>query len=526
MDSLFYIYLKIIKNKFKKALKRPVFYLCALGAIAYISMLAVFLLKVIPQLGIDKPIYFVLLVSASTLYLEPTSFIAFAKRKGLLFYPSDIHFIFPSPIHPKLVLLYAYSKQLCVNFIVSIAIFLIGIISFHIPFSTMLLYFLFTLSMGNLLEGSLVVFLYGNERFSQTFLRNLARILWLFVGALVVVGILLIKTQGFSLAIFEEYLSSPLLQWIPIFGWNVAIIRLILIGPTLVNVICSILYIVTVLTLFVFAYRMNCTGEYYEYAMKFADDYQEVKTKKSKGETAFLGKKTQYKVAHINYVGNGAKAIFYRQLLEYKKNRFFIFGMPSVLSLGGGLLIVYLLYIGEITATPSFKYYIAPLLMMYLNLIFTGYQTKWAKELENPYTFLIPDTPIRKLWYATIIEHVRGAFNGLLAATPIVIILRLPLWYIPLYIILNVAIQATKLYSETVCEVLLGNTLGKTIKTLLRTLITWAIIGIVVPICMLGTLVYNGALGLTFATLYLLLMAILLAYVGASVFERMEMIGE
>ena len=66
---------------------------------------------------------------------------------------------------------------------------------------------------------------------------------------------------------------------------------MIFVGPTLINVIGTILYGISAVIFFVLAYRMDCQGGFYEDAMKFADDYAEARAKSKKGEVAVLGKK-------------------------------------------------------------------------------------------------------------------------------------------------------------------------------------------------------------------------------------------
>ena len=59
-------------------------------------------------------------------------------------------------------------------------------------------------------------------------------------------------------------------------------------------------------------------------AAKFADDYAEMKARKNNGEMVMsIGKKKKFKRASVEYKASGAKAIFYRQLLEYKKEKWF-----------------------------------------------------------------------------------------------------------------------------------------------------------------------------------------------------------
>ena len=82
---------------------------------------------------------------------------------------------------------------------------------------------------------------------------------------------------------------------IPFVGWNIAFYRLILLGPTMLNLIGSALYLVSALGIFLIVWRMPCDGGYYEDAAKFADDYAEMRRKKTNGELVTgVGEKKHY----------------------------------------------------------------------------------------------------------------------------------------------------------------------------------------------------------------------------------------
>lgn len=65
----------------------------------------------------------------------------------------------------------------------------------------------------------------------------------------------------------------------------------------------------------------------YEDAAKFADDYAEMRRRKVNGEMVMsMGeKKKRFRRVKDTYKGTGAKAIFYRQLLEYKRKSILYF---------------------------------------------------------------------------------------------------------------------------------------------------------------------------------------------------------
>lgn len=522
MESLIYLYVRSFKNRLIKALHKPVTYIYLILGIAYACLIIFGVGTMFEEWNMASPEGFALLLSGMTCFFLPTNIVTYAKRKGLLFRPSDVHFVFTSPVSPKLVLLYAQVKQYLLNLLMVLLLVIAGIALFHIPVWKMLVYFLLSFVVENILETSLMVCLYGNERLSEKTVRLLCRLLYLVLAALVLFGGYLYFFEVKSLSVITVFLEHPVLQCIPIVGWNIAFIRMLILGPTTLNVICTALYCISAAGLLFAARKMQCTGGYYEDAMKFADDYQEARNRQKKGEAAKLWKKEKYRRAKVTYKGYYSKAIFYRQLLEYKKKRFFIFGGTTLACLIVGVAVGYMAFTETGMDLQMKQFFLVPIASAYVTFIFSGYLTKWAKEMESPYTYLIPDKPIRKLWYATLIEHIRSAADGLLVTLPAALVLGLPLGYILLNVLFYVCLQANKLYFSVLSESLLGNVLGNTGKTILRMVGQMIVITIAVVIAAVVTIAVNFTAGFLAMCLYMLVMAALVALGGSVAFAKME----
>ena len=177
---------------------------------------------------------------------------------------------------------------------------------------------------------------------------------------------------------------------------------------------------------------------------------------------------------------------------------------------------------GDAMQSALWRHYLIPGILMYLGFIFSGYKTRWAKELENPYVFLIPDSGFKKMWYATVIDHIRAAVHGLLFVVPAMIGMRISWWYLPVYLVMQVCMNAVFLYSNTVCRYLLGNVVGDTLLRSLHMIIAWLVILVALPIAILVTTLAGIAPGLLAGSLYLLILAVLLAWAGSASFVRME----
>lgn len=522
MNSLFYLKKRTFVNKLKKALKRPMTYVSAVGILVYLAMILWSFGMMADEFGLNNPASFATVLSILVFWIMPADIISYSKRKGLVFKPSEVHFVFPSPENPKRVLLMASIRNYIVLAVFGLFFAVFGIVMIGVDPWRMLLYFLFFGVLENILEGSMIIICYGNQTLPKSFFKVLSIVLYALMGVMVIVAVALLYFRGFEFGVIHEYLTFPVVQAIPVVGWAIAFIHLILVGPTTVNVICTVCYIVTVAVLALYAWRMKCTGEYYEDAMAFAEELEIRRKKAQKGEMN-IGSRKKLKKAHVEYKGLYAKAIYYRQLLEYKKNRFFIFGGNSLLFLLLGVLVAFLAATTDMMDEfGTGKAFVIPALTAYMVLIFSGYLTKWSKELENPYTYLIPDSGLKKLWYSTKIEHIRAIVDGCLITLPGAVVMKLDPLTTVLTILLYVCLNANKLYLNMLSEALLGNVLGNTGKTLLRSLMQGiAMLGAIIMAIVCGIFIGIDA---GFIGMILMTLAITagVAVGAATCFDRME----
>lgn len=522
MNSLLYVLKMENKNRLLKNLRRPGFYLLLLFIAFYIYQMVTVANTWVKQSGNNTPEFFVMGLTVLLLYLNPANYSAFAKRKGIQFQPSHVHLMFSSPISPKLMLMFSHLKMMGISFLLEIAVIAAGVFLFRIPAFHILLYFLCISCFNSIVEFALVICLYGNERIPERMMALIAKIFWVVLFILIAVpGAYLLK-NGFSFANILYCLNSDWVCYFPVFGWLIACIRLVILGPSTAAVIGSFCYFIYGAVLILAAWKMKCTGEYYEDAMKFADDYQKLVEKKKKGDVSTnIGKRLRRDIS-VTYKGSGAKAIFYRQLLEYRKSKFFFFSVTTLLYLGIGVGYAILYSTGRIRVSGVGKYYAILGIMAYLVLIFGQMQTKWEKELENPYIYLIPAGPFSKLLYATILDHMKTACEVLLLALPYCFVMKVPWYYMLLIVVTGVIAKAVKLYSDTICRLLMANHFGDTVRQILRMLIAWTLIGIAVPIGVVCHIFGGPFLALGAADIYLLVAAIMLMIASSGAFARME----
>lgn len=527
MKGLAYLYQRTILNRVKKALKRPAAYLMAVFILLYVLLIWNSINTMMADGDFNSTENYVTILSILVYLLIPANLISYARRRGLLFRPSEVHFVFSSPVSPKKVLMFAGVKSFSVNILIGTVIAVAGAIWFEASLLQAFMCFLFFVVFESILEASAIIFCYGNEKLPEVFFKGLVAAMYLFMGAVVAAAAFLMITRDPSFGLLQEFFSMAAIQLVPVVGWNIAAFRLIFLGPDTVSLVGTALFLVSTALMFLAAWRMECTGAYYEDAMKFADEYQERRAKQKKGIASipWLEKHRKFRQASVEYKGTGAKAIYFRQMLEYKKNPTFIFGWNTLLCLGIGVLIGAVSYFNGLGEELGMaKIFIIPGISSYMVFLFSGYATKWSKELENAYTYLIPDTPLRKVWYATKIEHIRSLADGILITLPGAVMLGISPLMAALTVLMYVCLQANRLYYGMMADALIGNSLGSTGRTLLKMLLQMMALSVaIVPTITVGVLA-----GVEMGFFVLIVVMTALTFAGAAVasisFRRMEVL--
>lgn len=473
MGAVGYLYRRILYNRIKTALRKPVTYFYLVLILFYMTAVPMSLKMTVDTLGADSAGGLVTVLTVFALWTIPANLIAYAKRKGLVYRNSDVHFLFPAPVNPKQVLLYAHLRTLAMQLILNLFVIVCGKVLFHAEGWRLAVYFVFSIFIENLLEGSIMMLLYGSEHLGEKQRSLVVKSAYGLAGILVLIGILAYFRGGLSMQTVADYLHSDLLQLVPVIGWYIAVLHLLFLGATSVNVAGTICYFLSVAAVLAAARKMKCTGDFYEDAMKFAEDYEEVLESRRQGNTQRrLGRKQKFGRARVNWNGRGARALFYRQLLEYKKSRYFIFDGGTVVAVLAGAAVAYLyLREGGFGALEMYAPFVLPVVSAYVIFIFTALNGKWAKELLSPYTYMIPDTVFNKLINATAMQHIQSLLNACLITLPGAIAMRLSPLVTALAIVFYVVLSANKLYALAVAEAVCGSTLGRFGRQLLQMLI-------------------------------------------------------
>ncbi len=524
MGAIGYLYKKTLINKTKTALRKPVTYFYIALLLFYLFMLPFSLRMFAAQMGGDSPEGMTAVLTVIAFWLIPGNLIAYAKRRGLVYRNSDVHFLFPSPVSPKRVLLYAHLRTLVAQVLINVFAAVCGGIVFGVELWRLALYFFFSLVVENLLEGSLMLLLYGSERLGEKRRGAVVKGAYGLLVILAAMGIYWYFQEGLSLRAVSSFLHSDMVQMVPFVGWYIGVLHLLFMGATTVNVAAAAAYGLLLAAVVAAAWRMRCIGAFYEDAMKFAEDYEEVVKSRRQGDTQKkLGKKQKFGKAHVTWKGQGARALFYRQLLEYKKSKYFLFDTSTFMALVAGIGIAYL-YVRESGSGffETFGAFVIPVVSGYLIFVFTALNGKWAKELKSPYTYLIPDSAFRKLMNATAMQHVQSLVNACLITIPGGVAMGMSPAAILLCIVFYVVLSANKLYALAVAEAAVGSVLGTVGKQLLQMLIQGIAIAMAGMGGAIGMAVGGTLQGYLLMDVFLSLFTIIFMVIATLNFYKME----
>ena len=522
MRALFYLTKRSFINNLKKAVRKPTTLIALILGAAYAVFVAFSLVTLAVGIRMDSVQGLVIIVTIWTIYITLGNFMAYSGRKGVIFRPAHAHFVFTAPISPKLVLV----GSSWMNYLTSAIVFLVlsigGLTVFQVPVWRVVLFLLVGCGVEVALELCIMVFLYTNDHLPEKLMSGIRMGIKVFLIAFTLAIVLYFRRNGFSVESALNFIDWPVLRMIPVIGWQVAVYRLILLGPDTLNIICTVLYAAVFVIFAAGVLRMKCDGGYYEEAAKFADDYAEIRQRQQNGEmvTGLSGKKRRFRRVKEKITGRGARAVFYRQLLEYKKEKFFIFSKMTLICAVIALIFSYS-FREAVDETGRPEFFLLGI-VAYVSLIMSGYLGKWESELSSPYLFLIPDSPFKKLWYATAMEHIKALADGCVICIPIGIFWQIHPLYIVLCILAFVVIQADRLYTKVIAQCLLGDVFGKTGQNMLRMVIQMFLLGLGAGAAALAGVFINPGLVFPIVLIYCMIITVAMGALASLRFETME----
>lgn len=462
--GLVYYYKRVIVNSIKNLKRKPLKSLGKLILGLYFMLLPFLLKDTIANFGLNNAKGYIAVYAVFSIFLGMPSLLTYFKRKGLIFKEADINFMFISPVSPKAIILHGMIKNILVYIIQYIVYFIAAVFVFNIPVIKALIISLTCMVFTNTIEISLAIIMYGSERITDRGKRIIKYIVFGILLSLLALLSYKLFSKGLSVANVLDFLTGDYILLVPVFGWEIGFLRLVLMGSSNYVILATMLYFISSVVLFIAAYKMKTTGEFYEEALSFSEEYTKALEKsKSDGSVQWAGKKTKTRKIDFSTKGKFAKSIFYKQLDEFKK--------VSFLSKYGKILLLFTISIilgvifrieeeVNINDLDSSIVLIVYAVSSYFAMFFTK-TGSWRKEFDNYYTYLIPDSSRNKVLYATLLQNIKNLVEGFAITLPISLIIGLPIYTIPLNALLYSLVHVTILYVDFILREILSKKIGE-----------------------------------------------------------------
>lgn len=417
MKAILYLLRKNVKNAVIDTFKSPL-KLIVYGFIA-VSLVYAVIQGFVMDSTMDEPPDRRILFGA---YLALLFFISIPiMLKGLstgssFFGLSDVNNIFVAPISAKKVLTYGIGRQLASSLFLVVcfsAYGSIGIRVFELG-AVDALYLFGGIALMMLIVQMVTLLLFC---ICSAFPRA-AAYLKLLIYLLPIFALGAVAAYMFSSEMTLENLyaaiSQDILQYIPIVGWMHGLVFGLIYGSAAKALLFGLLLLGSCLvSVLIFCLTKL---DYYEDVLAKAESYFEFKEHIRTGKVTegdWMGnRRIKLRGQGINR-GWGASAIFHKHLREgRRRSRFMFFNINTVVLLGIAAVIG--LAMKGFFRAPyrvTIIYLAVTVIISYVQFFFSA-AGDWVKELNKPYIFLIPDSPVRKLIMAGATSIIKPFIDG------------------------------------------------------------------------------------------------------------------
>lgn len=417
MNAVFYMLRKNVKNAIIDTLKSPlklIVYLFIGASIVFAVIRGFMTERAVEDMLDDRILY--------GAYLAILYFISIPiMLKGLstgsnFFKMSDVNNIFVAPISEKKILTYGIGRQLATS--------LFLVVCFSAYGSMAVKMFEITVGQALMLVGGIAIMLFIVQMTTLLIFclcsakPRLTTPLKYFIYSLPIYALgttaVYMFSNGMTLENLYSAISKPYLEYVPFVGW-VHGLTFGIIGGDMHKVIIygSFLLAVCILSVIIFIVTKL---DYYEDVLDRAESYYEFINNIRSGkvsDTDWLGSKPiKLRKQGINR-GKGAATIFFKHLREgARRSRFMFFNINTIVLLSVSAVIGLAMksFFGE-PDKVTVIYIAVTVICSYVQFFFSA-AGDWVKELNKPYIFLIPDSPVKKLIMAGATSIIKPFIDG------------------------------------------------------------------------------------------------------------------
>lgn len=517
MKPLFFIMKKSLMNHLKKIKKKPLYLISYLAIVIFIiAFIVISFIMPSENFARGNVSLFNIIITIAILVTAYFQINQGIEKGNSFFRQADVNFVFVSPISPKKVLVFGFIKQMYTTFFIMLFVaFQIPNLKNYFPINRMgvLITYLsvFALFFMMSLLSVLIYTITSKKKKRRKIAKAILNFVYITMGVWFILTLL--KEKDMMQAAIKVF-QNPFLDKIPIIGWF-RIIFSYLIKPIDIIFIYNVAFvIITIILLLIIMYKINT--DYYEDVLDATERKEMLFTAKKQGKQVKEIKANKIKKVNQNYGSGGAKAIFYRHIMEYRKTGLFIFDKSTLAVVALGVASKYFFPYSNIKTVLYFT--------IYMLFIYT-FQGKWMDEIKRPYIYLIPASSIKKVFYGTLAEQIKNFTDGIVLFAIAGFVFKADIAIIVLSAITYMTFGSIYIYIDVLARRIFGATHSKVFKIFMKLLI---LLLVIVPEIVISSLVefvyfpgvpFINHISYVILIVYNIIAAIILILLSKKIFE-------
>lgn len=478
MKPLFYIMKRSFVNRVKEIIKKPSYLIFYLFLIIFIGGFFV-MSFIMPAQNVSKSpkISFEMISTACVLIVTYFQLNQGIEKGNSFFRQSDVNFVFTAPISRKKVLIYGFIKEMLTTLlIIFFLVFQIPNLKNYYPISNVGIIILILSVVALFFCMSLISLILYSVTSPKNSYRVLAKriINGIYIAFISWFTITLINVKD-MLTAANNVFESKIFSSIPVVGWFKVVLSYSAKELDSTFYMNLVFIVITIVLLMLLLYNLN--SDYYEDVLGATLRKEKLLAAKKSGTSVKEIKADKVKKIKSNFGSGGAKAIFYKHMLEYRKNGMFFIGKETIGIVAFGIASRFFMEHSSIKTVLYFSIYM---------LFIFSMQGKWMEEMKAHYIYLIPAGSIEKIFYGTLANHLKNFVDGLILFAISGFMFKADIVTILLCAITYTSFGALFVYNDVLARRLFGSAHSKVFRLIMKILI---ILVIIIPGIVGGSLV-------------------------------------
>ena len=412
MKATAYLLITSLKNRLLALKKKPamlIFYLVCIVAVGGMLIAYSFIEPEETQKFADIRVIYAVVAGLAMLF----TYIGIASglsTGGTLFTMSDVTLLFVAPVSTKRVLIYGLIKQMGSTLVAAVFIF------FQIPnlkmnfdmdswtIANLFVIYALVVFFSQLISMAIYIFSNGNDGRKKL----VKGIVYAAVALLAVAVFLEYKNVNNVFTALLNVVDSTAFGFVPIIGWSIMFVKAGVEVNVLMYIVAIVLFVVVGVAVVII--MTAGTADYYEDVLLSTEVVFNTQQKAKDGQHVGVINTKKMKIKEkdtgIRH-GDGASVLFWRHMLEMKRSSKIPFiGMYTVIAAVGAGIMAYL------DNSVAMGYVVLGILV-YIQFFLVA-MGKLSVELIRPYIYLIPQSPLKKLIYASMTSVVKPFIDGII----------------------------------------------------------------------------------------------------------------